>query len=977
MPGSINMDLSDLAAFADLSVPIEPTSRPPTMPSSTNRNVAGTSGLHKNAKGKEKDVLPAATTSLLNEINRIGRANNNGAVVQRESSMPGTVALPASSTNGLVNNALPNNNIAVATRESSVPGAVALPGNAMNGVLNDTSANNIVAVASQGSNVPGSVVLPESATNDASIDELNIVGRIGDASVGNAVGSRHTGAIRKQSTVNRVDNEAHHAHVPSRNNVADERQRGQMALNNWNAAIEAEENDHARPKSNIAPNIVSNRLEEITRQLELLESEEKLLEMQRRIEKMRNERDAGLGYLAIQYQRRRVRPNDVEYMVTPFTGVGEYDIDKWFVDFERVLRSLNGNEDDHYLMARHMIRDEAKDFLQGEETMDYKQLRDAMVERYQRQISPMAVYMRLQRRIRRSDETILSYVTCMQKIARQAHVLEYELVHLIIAGLRDESGYIAVLASAQTIAELIKLLPVYETSLAFAKISASTRSNNSQGAPARRASAPVGNKKPSIRPGDITKAKGAVIKRDKNGDYVYCYNCGKHGHYSSDCDQPRRDERICFHCREKGHLSNNCPKNRAVAAAANEDILQDDPNTTEDEAIARAMNHDQNVSISFELNATQFTRAKIVRSLLDTGSTISFVARSLLPEHHPFGELKKTAYCGIGRASILTFGTVKCYIKLHHRIKLLSLLVVPDDTFPIKLLLGRDALNKFEIGLFDQNLVKSLNKNIFAINKIKIVPIEKLNKLNVKLEPPCTIDSSPSNISCAPDHIANKIAPIENVSNQEEPIDNEIAFDHSILTNNDITEPAIDFSIEHDCDLNQIELDSDSKYNIGNDLTLELKQCVEDCIRHYYEQVDPLLVRPIDYEMVIKLETDEAIHCPPRRLSHTEREEVRRQVNELLEKKVIRPSSSPYASAIVIVRKKNGELRICIDYRPLNAVTVRDNYPLPLIEDCLEYLNRKKIFTVLDLKSGFHQVKVAKDSVKYTSFVTPDGQYEY
>lgn len=74
---------------------------------------------------------------------------------------------------------------------------------------------------------------------------------------------------------------------------------------------------------------------------------------------------------------------------------------------------------------------------------------------------------------------------------------------------------------------------------------------------------------------------------------------------------------------------------------------------------------------------------------------------------------------------------------------------------------------------------------------------------------------------------------------------------------------------------------------------------------------------------------------------------------------------------------KNGQTRMCIDYRGLNKLTIRDNYPLPLIEDCLEYLEGKKFFTKLDLKSGFHQVKVSKESIKYTAFVTPNGQYEY
>lgn len=129
--------------------------------------------------------------------------------------------------------------------------------------------------------------------------------------------------------------------------------------------------------------------------------------------------------------------------------------------------------------------------------------------------------------------------------------------------------------------------------------------------------------------------------------------------------------------------------------------------------------------------------------------------------------------------------------------------------------------------------------------------------------------------------------------------------------------------------------------------------------------------------MIIRLTTDVPFHCPPRRLSHLEKTEVQKTVDGLLRDGVIRPSDSPYASAIVLVKKKNGQTRMCIDYLGLNKNTVRDNYPLPRIEDCIEYLEVKKYFSVLDLKSGFHQVKVHKDSIKYTAFVTPNGQYEY
>lgn len=151
---------------------------------------------------------------------------------------------------------------------------------------------------------------------------------------------------------------------------------------------------------------------------------------------------------------------------------------------------------------------------------------------------------------------------------------------------------------------------------------------------------------------------------------------------------------------------------------------------------------------------------------------------------------------------------------------------------------------------------------------------------------------------------------------------------------------------------------------------------LERIFRTKYFESDAAVV-PYDYEMDIRLTTDVPFHCSRRRLSYHEREEAQKMVDQLTTEGVVRPSNSPYASAIVLVKNKNGELRMCVDYRGLNKLTVRDNYPLPLIEDCIEYLENKRCFSVLDLKSGFHQVRVAETSIKYTSFVTPNGQYEY
>lgn len=123
----------------------------------------------------------------------------------------------------------------------------------------------------------------------------------------------------------------------------------------------------------------------------------------------------------------------------------------------------------------------------------------------------------------------------------------------------------------------------------------------------------------------------------------------------------------------------------------------------------------------------------------------------------------------------------------------------------------------------------------------------------------------------------------------------------------------------------------------------------------------------VGYEADILLKSEGSVFCTPRRLSFAEKREVSRIVDELLERGVIRPSSSPYASPIVLTKKKSGETRMCIDYRSLNKLVLRDNYPLPVIDDCLEHLEGSPGFTRW----------MTENSIKYTSFATPNGQFEF
>ena len=113
------------------------------------------------------------------------------------------------------------------------------------------------------------------------------------------------------------------------------------------------------------------------------------------------------------------------------------------------------------------------------------------------------------------------------------------------------------------------------------------------------------------------------------------------------------------------------------------------------------------------------------------------------------------------------------------------------------------------------------------------------------------------------------------------------------------------------------------------------------------------------------------------RLSYEELAELKKQLTDLLEKGFIQPSKSPYGAPILFVKKKGGALRMCVDYRALNRVTIKNRAPLPRIDDLLERLNGAKYFTCLDLRSGYNQVRIHEEDVPKTAFRTRYGHYEF
>ena len=117
------------------------------------------------------------------------------------------------------------------------------------------------------------------------------------------------------------------------------------------------------------------------------------------------------------------------------------------------------------------------------------------------------------------------------------------------------------------------------------------------------------------------------------------------------------------------------------------------------------------------------------------------------------------------------------------------------------------------------------------------------------------------------------------------------------------------------------------------------------------------------------------VSMAPYRMSASELSELKKQLEELLEKKFIRPSVSPWGAPVLLVKKKEGTMRLCVDYRQLNKVTIKNRYPLPRIDDLMDQLVGACVFSKIDLRSGYHQIRVKAEDIQKTAFRTRYGHY--
>jgi len=158
------------------------------------------------------------------------------------------------------------------------------------------------------------------------------------------------------------------------------------------------------------------------------------------------------------------------------------------------------------------------------------------------------------------------------------------------------------------------------------------------------------------------------------------------------------------------------------------------------------------------------------------------------------------------------------------------------------------------------------------------------------------------------------------------------------------------------------------------------------CIKQVLEKFPNVMPKKLPEDLPPRRRVDHAIEVmsgvappakAPYRMNHEELKELKVQLEELLVKGYIKPSKSPYGAFVLFVHKKDGTLRMCVDYRALNKATVKNRYPLPRIDDLFDRLSRAKVFSRIDLRSGYYQIRIAEGDEEKIACCTRYGSFEF
>lgn len=456
---------------------------------------------------------------------------------------------------------------------------------------------------------------------------------------------------------------------------------------------------------------------------------------------------------------------------------------------------------------------------------------------------------------------------------------------------------------------------------------------------------------------------------------VVCFNCNEPGHFSSRCTKKILK---CNVCSKLGHLSINCPRLPSdsvnkIDKPKEKDVMRIETNNT----------NDSKYLIDLKLNG------EVVQGYVDLGSQCTLIRCSEAVKRGITWTVSNLPTMkGIGESIVIPVGVSNVIIEIQGIMEEVNAYIVDDSVIKYSVLIGHSFTEKPGIVITktthsliftrDRSVKLELNLKtdiVIPSKEMYLLPCFSINKYSGMVHVSGSLRGMSQNeyYLMPGDYEMEKGEVrilVQSFSDSAVCLKRDTLITRVLCTRNNLSINLLDFeNAETLAAFNCGQQLSECEINQLKELLKRYQMCFSDNLK------DLGLTNVV--EMEIKLSDSQPVVYRPYRLSFPERRQVQSMVKEMIEAGIVCESNSPYASPVLLVKKKTGESRLCVDYRALNNKTKKEHYPLPLIDDQLDRLAGNSLFVSLDLASGYYQIPVEANSQDKTAFVTPDGQYQF
>ncbi|UYV76584.1 hypothetical protein LAZ67_14001277, partial [Cordylochernes scorpioides] len=433
---------------------------------------------------------------------------------------------------------------------------------------------------------------------------------------------------------------------------------------------------------------------------------------------------------------------------------------------------------------------------------------------------------------------------------------------------------------------------------------------------------------------------------------------------------------ICFKCNKPGHVARYC-RVKFIR------ILEEDPTATQEKIEEKCQMNE----ISDKSGPRLYADIGTFEALVDTGADLSVVdLRTALDTGHGISKLAKTC-AGPDGKKLDIVGSILLNIKIDD--KALSHKFVILKTHLRTLIFGRDFLKKMNAKIdckkeiIKYDLTNNHDISNYELKKIKSVEDTFIPELSIRLikasieaeDGEYVIEENNRMIQTNGLRLARSLLTVTDRKTHIW-ITNPYPRPLKIMKDQTLAHGSLPAEVKFIEKLEQINND-EIQFQINKNLSPKEQEDLKQILSKYADLFSSRLGRTNLAKHRIDTEDAKPIKHKPYRVSPKERDIIKDQIDEMLKEGIIRPSSSPWSFPVILVKKRDGKFRFCVDYRKLNEVTVKDVYPIPRIDDVMDTLQGSKYFSAIDLRSGYWQVEIEEKDKEKTAFTTTHGLYEF